>query len=90
MGNLEHRDDHGHQGLDLEYIDPRLSPHWKRAHRDWRFWVGALFISVAIVMTWHCCDRQAIVDLSRILPRAKLSRRGWEFRLAMATHSSPR
>jgi hypothetical protein len=33
--------------------DHGLKPYWKRAHRDWRFWAGALFISAVIVMTWH-------------------------------------
>lgn len=23
-------------------------PYWKRAHRDWRVWVGVLFVFVAI------------------------------------------
>jgi len=27
-----------------------LGPYWKRAHRDWRFWVGALFMSVALIV----------------------------------------
>jgi hypothetical protein len=25
-------------------------PYWKRAHRDWRFWVGFFFISVALAI----------------------------------------
>ena len=53
MGNLEHRDDHGDEGLNLENIDLGLCPYWKRAHRDWRFWAGAFFISAVIVMTWY-------------------------------------
>ena len=24
--------------------------YWKRAHRDWRFWVGVLLMSAAIAM----------------------------------------
>ncbi|MGC1360712.1 MAG: hypothetical protein WA419_04200 [Silvibacterium sp.] len=23
-------------------------PYWKRAHRDWRFWVAVFFVSVAL------------------------------------------
>jgi hypothetical protein len=23
-------------------------PYWQRAHRDWRFWVGVFFISLAL------------------------------------------
>jgi hypothetical protein len=25
-------------------------PYWKRAHRDWRFWVGAFFVFAAMVV----------------------------------------
>ncbi len=25
-------------------------PYWKRAHKDWRFWVGVVFISLALVV----------------------------------------
>ena len=27
-----------------------LGPYWKRAHRDWRFWVGVLFMSIALIV----------------------------------------
>ena len=37
MPTLVHRPDHNHQ-----------RPYWQRAHRDWRFWVGVVCISVAI------------------------------------------
>jgi hypothetical protein len=37
-------------------------PYWRRAHRDWRFWVAAIFIFAAIgVYVWT-------VDLS-VVPR---------------------
>ncbi len=25
-------------------------PYWKRAHKDWKFWVGVLFIAAAIII----------------------------------------
>lgn len=25
-------------------------PYWKRAHKDWRFWVGVICISVALAV----------------------------------------
>jgi hypothetical protein len=25
-------------------------PYWQRAHRDWRFWVGVICISVALAI----------------------------------------
>jgi len=30
--------------------DETYVPYWKRAHKDWRFWVGVIFISVALVV----------------------------------------
>jgi hypothetical protein len=28
--------------------EPDAGPYWRRMHRDWRFWVGALFMFAAI------------------------------------------
>jgi hypothetical protein len=53
MDEFDQTQDHGHVRLGMEDIDHGLKPYWKRAHRDWRFWAGALFISAVIVMTWH-------------------------------------
>jgi hypothetical protein len=53
MGDPEQRDDHGHAAFGVDNGNNGLIPYWKRAHRDWRFWAGALFISAVIVMTWH-------------------------------------
>jgi len=25
-------------------------PYWRRAHSDWRFWVGAVFLAVALIV----------------------------------------
>jgi len=25
-------------------------PYWRRAHRDWRFWIGVFCISVALII----------------------------------------
>jgi len=30
--------------------DHDLGPYWKRAHKDWRFWVGVLLLTVAIAV----------------------------------------
>jgi hypothetical protein len=38
-------------------------PYWKRAHRDWRFWVGFFCISVALFIYITS------VDLSLVLLR---------------------
>ena len=39
-------------------------PYWKRAHKDWRFWAGVIFISVALVVYI------TTVDLSLVPRRA--------------------
>lgn len=36
---------HHEQGPHLSSVH---RPYWKRAHRDWRFWVGAFFIGAAL------------------------------------------
>jgi len=36
--------EHGLAGL----TDP--GPYWKRMHRDWRFWTGAVLMAAAVVI----------------------------------------
>jgi len=43
-----------------------LGPYWKRAHRDWRFWAGVRFMSVALIV-YVMSDDLALVP--RIQPR---------------------
>jgi hypothetical protein len=31
-------------------VDPDRVPYWKRAHRDWRFWVAVFFLFAAITV----------------------------------------
>jgi len=31
-------------------INSGPGPYWRRAHRDWRFWVGALLMATALVV----------------------------------------
>jgi len=40
-------------------------PYWKRAHKDWRFWVGVVCISVALAVYI------STVDLSLVPHRAQ-------------------
>ena len=42
-------------------------PYWKRAHRDWRFWVGVFFIALALFIY------VTSVDLSLVPHRNKQS-----------------
>jgi len=30
--------------------EPDPGPYWRRMHRDWRFWVGALFMFAALAI----------------------------------------
>ena len=42
---------HHHEGGSTENpTDRDLGPYWKRAHRDWRFWVGVVFLSAALIV----------------------------------------
>jgi hypothetical protein len=45
--------EHGHN----QYADPNNgtvhhghSPYWKRAHRDWRIWVGVVLMLAAMIV----------------------------------------
>ena len=41
---------HNHEGNSGEGGEPGPWPYWKRMHRDWRFWAGAVFMSVALAI----------------------------------------
>ncbi len=44
---------HLHQretAVDGEHIPPDTTPYLKRAHRDWRLWVGLFFMLAAIAI----------------------------------------
>ena len=30
--------------------EPESGPYWKRMHRDWQFWIGALFMAAALAI----------------------------------------
>ena len=44
---MQHQHEHtpGHGGVDHARV-----PYWKRAHNDWRFWVGVLLMFVAMII----------------------------------------
>jgi hypothetical protein len=53
----EHKhEDHTHRDTGREghpaghNTDSSLGPYWKRAHRDWRFWAGVVFMAAAIII----------------------------------------
>jgi hypothetical protein len=35
---------HNLEGNSSDRGEPDPGPYWRRMHRDWRFWVGALFM----------------------------------------------
>jgi hypothetical protein len=57
-GNLEterwermHKGEREHHGGGEPHGDTQehqLGPYWRRAHRDWKFWLGVVLLSVAI------------------------------------------
>jgi hypothetical protein len=54
---------HVHQrerAVDGEHIPRDTTPYWKRAHRDWRLWVGLFFMLAAVGIY------VATVDLSMV------------------------
>jgi hypothetical protein len=46
-GNYNHP---GNEGPQRERIHHGQRPYWKRAHRDWRIWVGLFFMLAAIMI----------------------------------------
>ncbi len=39
---------HNHEGNSGDSGEPGPGPYWKRMHRDWRFWIGAVLMIAAI------------------------------------------
>jgi len=41
---------HRHEGPDHDQVHHDDRPYWKRAHHDWRFWVGVVLMLVAMTI----------------------------------------
>ncbi len=41
---------HGNQGPDRDNVPHNPHPYWKRAHHDWRFWLGMSLMLAAITI----------------------------------------
>ena len=39
---------HNPEGNSGPASEPGPGPYWQRMHRDWRFWVGAVFMFAAV------------------------------------------
>ncbi len=47
----ERKHNHGqHIAVDGQHVHYDTFPYWKRAHQDWRFWIGMLLMVVAITV----------------------------------------
>ena len=44
------RTHHRHGGPHSDSVQDGQRPYWKRAHRDWRVWVGLFFMLAAIII----------------------------------------
>jgi hypothetical protein len=42
--------DHPHAETGPVQPHAHTLPYWKRAHKDWKFWVGVVFIALAIII----------------------------------------
>jgi hypothetical protein len=65
-----HESKHNHHPRivsDGEHVHRGDSPYWRRAHRDWRFWVGFLLMLVAIT-TYFMSDDLSLVPSSHPRP----------------------
>lgn len=45
-----HHHHHDHHGSDSGGLHHNHVPYWKRAHTDWRFWVGVLLMFAAMLV----------------------------------------
>jgi len=41
---------HNREGNSGEDSEPAPGPYWRRMHRDWSFWVGAIFMASALAI----------------------------------------
>ena len=66
----ESKHSHQRRGTDRDSIHDDHRPYWKRAHHDWRFWVGLFFMFAAIII-YVMSDDLALLPRSQ--PRQPLS-----------------
>jgi len=41
---------HNQEGNSGDNGEPEPGPYWKRMHRDWRFWIGAVLMAAALAV----------------------------------------
>ena len=66
MNDTKHSN-HGRGQVDGEHVHHDRSPYWRRAHRDWRFWVG-LFLMFAAISIYVMSDDLSLVPRTQPQP----------------------
>jgi len=70
---LSKHDNHGNEGSPGEHAhvtSPHLpDPYWKRAHHDWRFWIG-LFLMLLAITIYVLTEDLSLVPRFRTQPPA--------------------
>jgi hypothetical protein len=66
MSPSEHKHPN-HDAVDGEHIRHDSAPYWKRAHTDWRFWVGLVLMFAAITI-YFMSDDLSLFHRGRQLP----------------------
>ena len=41
---------HNPEGNSSDRGEPDPGPYWRRMHRDWRFWIGAVLMAAALAI----------------------------------------
>ena len=63
------KQNHQH-GPDYNSVHRAYVPYWKRAHNDWRFWVGIVLMFLAIIIYVTSLDLSV---RPRLLPQVPVS-----------------
>jgi hypothetical protein len=48
--NESKHSNHGNEGPERDRVRDGHRPYWKRAHHDWRFWIGLALMLAAITI----------------------------------------
>jgi hypothetical protein len=54
----------GNEGPERGFVHHEPRPYWKRAHHDWRVWVGLFFMFAAITI-YVMSDNLALIPRSQ-------------------------
>lgn len=52
--------DHHHADTGPHPSQEHTAPYWKRAHKDWKFWVGVVFIALALAIYISTLDLSSV------------------------------